>query len=68
MSLSVEKASFIFDRRRRSMREWAVLRIDFFVGLLALLPWFDEDDAENFGSGCGSEADVVVIFLRLLGA
>jgi hypothetical protein len=30
----MEKASFIFERRRRSMREWAVLRMAFLVGLL----------------------------------
>jgi hypothetical protein len=64
----VEKASFIFERRRRSIKEWAVLRMAFLVGLLALLPWADveEGDKDDF---CivGSGTDVEFTFLLLLG-
>lgn len=68
MSLRVEKASFIFDRRRRSIREWAVFRIAFFVGLLVLLTAFDiDEEADGFCVKGDSEIDVDAVFLRLLG-
>ena len=47
MSFKTPNSSFIFDRRRRSMREWAVLRAIFLPATLVEL-------------GCFLLADVVV--------
>lgn len=69
MSLRVEKASFILERRRRSISEWAVLRMAFLVGLLALLTLVEEEEEEELDSFCvdgGSDVDVEFVFLRLL--
>jgi hypothetical protein len=65
--LSVEKAPFILDRRRRSMREWAVLRMAFLVGLPVLLTCVDDEEEADFCVECGSETGFDVVFLRLLG-
>jgi hypothetical protein len=48
------------------MREWAVLRMAFLVGLLVLLTRVDDEQEADFCMEGGTGTEVVVVFLRLL--